>query len=207
MPTPTLSSGSKTPSCRPPKLDRVRQTLIDVLPSQRDANLIYKNSGCWLLIRAMTSRTETHAFDYGVTSKLPPIFDPGEISEKHPTIIARTILYLALCLQQLNPDFDVNQLHLRQSVEARIERYITIVSGLVTSDDELVSTVEGLECLSLQGLYHINAGSPRRAWLTFRRALNVGQLMGIHMRSTRIPGGRELWFQIVRADRYLVSPP
>ncbi|PMD23698.1 hypothetical protein NA56DRAFT_596167 [Hyaloscypha hepaticicola] len=68
----------------------------------------------------------------------------------------------------------------------------------------MVSTPEGLECLILQGLYHINAGNPRRAWLTLRRALNLGQLMGIHRRKgSTIPGGREMWFNAVRADRYL----
>jgi hypothetical protein len=137
-------------------------------------------------------------------SVIPPIFHLAEISKKHPAIIARTILYLAVCLQQLNPGFDTKQLHLMPSVEARVERYLTTVSGLITSDDELVSTMEGLECLILQGVYHINAGNPRRAWLTFRRALNIGQLMGIHRRSTEIPDGREMWFQIVQTDRYLV---
>ncbi|TVY29684.1 Transcription factor [Lachnellula hyalina] len=203
MPTPAQSSsGTKTPSCRPPKIDRIRQTLIDILPSQRDAQLISQNSSCWLLIHAMSTHT-TSMFGDREPSVVPPIFDLAEISKKHPTIIARTILYLAVCLQQLNPDFDTKQLHLLPSVEARMERYLATVSGLITSDDELISTMEGLECLSLQGVYHINAGNPRRAWLTFRRALNIGQLMGIHRRSTEIPNGQDMWFQIFQADRYL----
>ncbi|KAH6683183.1 hypothetical protein B0J14DRAFT_613124 [Halenospora varia] len=63
--------------------------------------------------------------------------------------------------------------------------------------------MEGLECLTLQGVYHINAGSPRRAWLTFRRAMNVAQFMGINRRTTDVPGGKIMWYQIVQADRYL----
>ena len=205
MATPAQSSsGNKTSSCRLPKLDRIRQTLIDVLPSQTDADLIYRNSCCWVLIRAI-SRQAASAFDVNDASIVPPIFNIAEISKEHPTIIARTILYIAVFLQQLNPGFDTNQLHLMPSVEARVERYLTTVSGLITSDDELVSTMEGLECLTLQGLYHINAGNPRRAWLTNRRAMNIGQLMGIHRPSTEIPSGREMWFQIFEADRYLVS--
>ena len=156
------SSGSKTPSCRPPKIDRIRQTLIDVLPSQRDADLIFRNSSCWLLIHAMSSHAAS-VFSENDSSVGPAIFHLAEISKKYPTIIARTILYLAVCLQQPNPDFDTKQLHLLPSVEARVERYLTTVSGLITSDDELVSTMEGLECLILQGIYHINAGNPRRA--------------------------------------------
>jgi hypothetical protein len=71
------------------------------------------------------------------------------------------------------------------------------------SDDGLVSTLEGLDCLLLQGAFYINSGNPRRAWLTFRRALNIGQLMGLHKRDTSIPNGREIWHEIVKRDRYL----
>ncbi len=87
-----------------------------------------------------------------------------------------------------------------------MDKFLSTVQTLITSDDELVSTMEGLECLVLQGVYYINAGSPRRAWLTFRRALNIGQLMGIHRKetSTSIPGGRKMFHQIIQADRYLV---
>lgn len=206
MPTPAQSNGSKASSCRPSKIDRIRQTLIDTLPSQKDADLISRGSSCWLLVHTLSTSSGSGCNLYGDAeiSITPPIFNLAEISKKHPTIIARTVLYLAVCLQQLNPGFDRKQLHLLPSVEARVERYLTTVSGLVTSDDELVSTMVGLECLTLQGVYHINAGNPRRAWLMFRRALNIGQLMGIHRPSSAIPNGIEMWYQIVQADRYLV---
>ena len=133
-------------------------------------------------------------------------FNLAEVSKRHPTIIARTILYIAVCLQQLDPEFDASQLRIYPSIEGRMDTFLSTVQTLITSDDELVSTMEGLECLVLQGVYYINAGSPRRAWLTFRRALNIGQLMGIHRKetSTSIPGGREMFHQITQADRYLV---
>lgn len=88
-----------------------------------------------------------------------------------------------------------------------MERIITTVQSLVTSDDELVSCIEGLECLVLQGLFHINAGNPRRAWLLFRRALATGQLMGIHRDKTpSVPNDvaeMDMWYKIVTGDRYL----
>lgn len=134
---------------------------------------------------------------------IPSTFDLSEVSKQHPTVIARTLLYISVCLQQLPPGFDTNLLHFPTSVESRVDRYISTIQTLITSDDELVSTIEGLECLVLQGIFHINAGNPRRAWLTFRRALTIAQLMGIHKRDSPVPGGREIWFQIVQADRYL----
>lgn len=107
-------------------------------------------------------------------------------------------------MQQLDPEFDTSQLRIYPTVEARMEKCVNVVQALITSDDELVSTITGLECLLLQGIFHINAGNPRRAWLTFRRSISIAQLMGIHKRETTVPGGREMWQQIIQGDRYLV---
>ncbi|KAJ5054278.1 uncharacterized protein L3040_000556 [Drepanopeziza brunnea f. sp. 'multigermtubi'] len=84
-----------------------------------------------------------------------------------------------------------------------MEKMIVTVQGLVTSDDEIVSTLHGLEALLLLGVFHINAGNPRRAWLTLWRAMSVGQLMGNHKSEPTLSGGRQMWFQITQADRYL----
>jgi len=171
--------------------------LVDLLPSQQDTDLIRTASSSWLLLHAFNSQK--------VEEVSATTFNIQEISKRHPTSIARSILFIAVCVQQLDPSFDTSRLHLLPTVDARIDKYMTTVQSLVTSDDEMVSTTEGLECLILQGLYHINAGNPRRAWLTLRRALNLGQLMGIHRKKgSTIPGGKQMWFQAVQADRYLV---
>ncbi|KAF4626677.1 hypothetical protein G7Y89_g11477 [Cudoniella acicularis] len=194
---------TKTPSCRVPKLERVRQTLVDLLPTQRDADLIVQHSNCSLLIHIMLQHAADPSGGESESDHIASVFHLEEVAKKHPVEIARTILYLAVCLQQLNPSFDRSKLSLLPTIEARIDRYLSTVQALITSDDELVSSMEGLECLTLQGMYHVNAGSPKRAWLTFRRALNVGQFMGIDRKTTELPGGRIMWFQIVHADRYL----
>lgn len=171
--------------------------MVDLLPSQQDTDLIRTASSSWLLLHAFNNQK--------VEEVSATTFNIQEISKRHPTSIARSILFIAVCVQQLDPSFDTSRLHLLPTVDARIDKYMTTVQSLVTSDDEMVSTTEGLECLILQGLYHINAGNPRRAWLTLRRALNLGQLMGIHRKKgSTIPGGRQMWFQAVQADRYLV---
>ena len=201
MPSPP-SSGTKTPSCRPTKVERLRQTLVDLLPSQQDTNLLCDASSCWLLIHAFNlSKHKANRENSG--NVVQSTFNLSEISKQHPTIIARTLLYISVCLQQLPPGFNTNLLSFPTSVESRVDRYISTVQTLITSDDELVSTIEGLECLILQGVFHINGGNPRRAWLAFRRAMGIAQLMGLHKRDTSVPGGREMWYQIVQADRYL----
>jgi hypothetical protein len=70
--------------------------------------------------------------------------------------------------------------------------------------DELLLYLTWLECLLLQGIFHTNGGNPKRAWLSFRRAGNIGHLMGIDKIGNTIPGGSERWYQIVQEDHYLV---
>ncbi|KAK9326756.1 hypothetical protein V1520DRAFT_316116 [Lipomyces starkeyi] len=126
-----------------------------------------------------------------------------DISKASATSIARSLLYIASCLQQLDPEFDTSQLKLSPSVDTRMERYVSAVQHLVTCDEELVSSVEGLDCLILQCSYRSNAGNPRRAWLTLRKAMNIAQLRGLHLPSCTIPGGRQIWAHIIQGDRYL----
>jgi hypothetical protein len=54
MPTPaTMASSTRSASCcRPSKIDRVRQHLVDLLPSQKDADLVSSSNSCWLIVHA-----------------------------------------------------------------------------------------------------------------------------------------------------------
>jgi hypothetical protein len=169
---------------------------LELLPSQSDIDLILSVSSSWLSI---------HAFSlHGVDGIIPVKYDVTEISKSPAISIARSLLYLASCLQQFDPGFDMSRLNLYPSANARMERFVSTVQSLVTCDEEMVSSLEGLDCLILQCSYHSNAGNPRRAWLTLRRALNIAQLMGLHLPSCAIPGGKHIWAHIVQGDRYLV---
>lgn len=139
------------------------------------------------------SRTVDHAFDMTAIRK-----------HSTPLAVAKNLLCISVMLQQLPPHFDQTRLHIGNTA-TRMDKIMSNVQTLITADDELVSSMEGLDCLVLQGVHHMNNGNPRRAWLTFRRALNVCQLIGIHKTSNKLPGGRGLWQQIIQADRYLVS--
>ncbi len=172
---------------------------MDLLPIQNEVNMVIRSSSSWFLTHAI----ENHALPKGDPVSTATL-NLAEVAKSHPTRIARTLLFIAVCIQQLDPEFDTSKLHLFPSPEARMQKMITTVQGLVTSDDELVSNINGLETLVLLGVFHINAGNPRRAWLNFRRALNIGQLMGIHKPEPALLGGKEMWLQITQADRYLV---
>ncbi|CAD6447311.1 5fe09b89-7443-4cbe-881c-131efb4b48bf [Sclerotinia trifoliorum] len=203
------SNGEKsTNQCRPlTKVERIRDVLIELLPSQEATNKLCSFSDSWLLMHSLSQHSPQIMLQ-------PTGFNPNHsfnipgIGKESPATIAQTLLYVAVCLQQVPHGYDASQLGFNTSIQARTDKIISTVSGLVTSDDELVACIQGLECLMLLGLFHMNAGNLRRSWLTFRRGMNIGQLMGLHRReefgSTALPpGGIHLWRSLMQADRYL----
>ncbi|KAM5343575.1 hypothetical protein ACJ41O_012112 [Fusarium nematophilum] len=93
-----------------------------------------------------------------------------------------------------------------------MRRLITAATTWVTTREEMHGTIESLICIILEGVFEVNCGNLRRAWVVYRRAMTVAQLMGLH-RSPMPPLKRIdpnvdadpkfMWFRIVYMDRYL----
>lgn len=67
-------------------------------------------------------------------------------SQSHPIVIARLLLVIALTIQQLPSDYDQSGLHFIGSLQDLKERIVAIIAT-ITSDDELIGSLEGIECL------------------------------------------------------------
>ncbi len=197
----------------------ISKALHALFPSQRDMEAIVRASaGPHFVVSLFHS---ARAFAEGRTEPpssvavVPPV-------TSHPAILARRLLQLALCMQQISPSFlHLHALELREPLVDVTNRISAVVSHAVTSNDELVSSVEGLECLVLLGFQQASAGNLRKAWLSFRRALSLGQLVGIdqaggpnhHHRAllrscdpssdSPRPSAEALWHRINCSDRYL----
>lgn len=152
-------------------------------------------------------------------SSLARVPDPSS----HPALLAKRLIQLAICVQQLPPDpgpdaaiSTERRLGLDKPPAQAMREWVSAASTLVTSDDDLVGCLEGLECLALLAFYQSDAGHLRKAWVTTRRALSMAQLMGIDKRNAgvirscdptsdpaRRPSASVLWFRINCNDRYL----
>lgn len=104
----------------------------------------------------------------------------------------------------------MNSLELRCHPSRLIAECVNTVTQYISSNETLVSSLDGLECLVLQGIFYNNDGKLRSAWLSYRRALNIAQIIGFH----RLPfdvttdseffiRARHIWYHIIYADRYL----
>ncbi|PKK53043.1 hypothetical protein CI102_1686 [Trichoderma harzianum] len=191
-----------------PKLKRVSRLLLEMMPSRAAIEFLDSQSSPWIcqLLRPLPSLKQSNKFSLLKTMPL----ESSTLS--HPTTIARALVCIVMCLQQLPQHVDITQFRLPSPRNEYMESLASIIISLVTSDDEIIATSEGLECLLLLSIYFVNSGRPRRSWLNNRRALAIAQLMNLH----RIYGEdikdnndseevnmAELWPHIIHYDRHL----
>ena len=131
----------------------------------------------------------------------------------HPVLISRYMLLLASLLQHLHSDLHKEVRGLSASPRAIMERLADLAIRLVTTNDELLGSIEGLHCVMIESVYQANIGSLRRSWLANRRAMSIAQLMGLnrseHQSQYKVLDPKTeyhpqlMWFRIVFLDRYL----
>ncbi|KAG8162454.1 hypothetical protein KVR01_008219 [Diaporthe batatas] len=131
----------------------------------------------------------------------------------HPVLIARKLLLLATFMQGITADAMQGLEALSISHKSTMSRLAEVSSKSVTSDDELVGSLEGIECIMIEAMYHNNAGNFRRAWVTHRRAMTIAQMLGLdrgagprvlldeHDQGRIDP--EHMWYRLVISDRYL----
>ncbi|KAL9038675.1 MAG: hypothetical protein Q9214_005186 [Letrouitia sp. 1 TL-2023] len=125
-------------------------------------------------------------------------------------LVAKTLAVLAVSIQQLPREFDFSRLSLPESPEALQDHYVTSVETLLSSDDGLASTVNGLQCMIILTKFYVNVGKPRKSWLITRRAICIAQMLGFHRqmnssfskdRANQRPD--YIWVQLFQMERYL----
>ncbi|KAJ5609785.1 hypothetical protein N7528_010352 [Penicillium herquei] len=132
--------------------------------------------------------------------------------DAHPVLIAKYMLHIATALQHLHPDFASDMDGLSESPRAMMRRLAGVAMNIVTTNDNLISCVEGLDCLLVESWHHTNNGNLRKGLITVRRAITIAQLMGFHRpgkahckivhRQTRVYP-EFIWFRINSLERYL----
>src|SRR5699024_941125 len=126
-------------------------------------------------------------------------------------LIARKLLLLGWFLQGC-PTQHLTHLGIDRR-DAIMSHAMRTAHDAVTSQDHLVGSVEGVECLLIESLYHNHAGDLRRAWLAVRRAILIAQLLRLSsgVKETALDEDADthseidpvfLWFRLMQMDRY-----
>ncbi|KAF2124244.1 C6 zinc finger domain-containing protein [Dothidotthia symphoricarpi CBS 119687] len=194
------------------KFEKLSRFLYGSLPSREDIRRICSASRhpAVLAHEVMTTPYSTlHKKGLATPETLLDIPEPSA----HPVLIARYMLLLATLLQHLHPDYHEGVKTLSESPRAIMDRLADLATSLVTTNDELLGSIEGLECVIIESGYQANIGNLRRSWVSSRRAMNIAQLMGLDIPNNQAQykvldpktkhDPRHMWFRIVYLDRYL----
>ncbi|KAK6211176.1 zn 2cys6 transcription factor [Colletotrichum tabaci] len=187
--------------------DEICKRLLEAWPSQQDMDIILSIPvETSQIIRAVictrTGSPRTSLPSSATLLEPPP---PGS----HPALIARSLLILASFLQGMPFSSAHHLARLGTPWQVLMSRAVKAAHSLVTSDDDLVASLEGIECIMLEGLYENYAGNLRPSWLAARRSVAIAQMIGLNrgVEPKSLTGSviepSDLWFRLVQFDRYL----
>lgn len=205
-----LTTTRNDPSSR--KYEGLSRFLHELLPSREDTERICKASRhSSILSHELLTTSYTTLYEDGLQTPDSLLMSPEPTM--HPVLIVRYMLQLALFLQHLPPDIHKEIQGLSESPRAIMERLADVAIYHVTTNEELIGSIDSLECIMLESLYQVNIGNLRRGWVAGRRAISVAQLMGLHRsdNQTRYKAldprtkynPQLMWLRIIILDRHL----
>jgi hypothetical protein len=162
----------------------VAQDLLKAWPSEADMVEIYAlpitySTHSHMNFCTSSSRTSNHEpLSAEDLLRLPP---PG----CHPVLIARKLLFLGSLLQGAVSTPSTSSL-MRERFCRIMTNAIETATRFTSTDDTLMTFVEGLECIMLEAMIHNYTGNMHRAWMAVRRATAIAQTIGLH-RGNKLP--------------------
>ncbi|KAJ0124430.1 c6 zinc finger domain containing protein [Diaporthe amygdali] len=226
--TPASISISLPPTMTGSKHRTLSQTLLAAYPSPRDLLNIGNAGEKMVLYLPLALVSPSHLLEKRVALEWEKLWGAQQqqqqyTPETHPVLIARQMLLLASVLQHLpaaqsaRSNNSYRQLgELSRTPRALARRLAEAAMTLVTAHDRFTTnTLEGLESLWLEAVYHEHNGSLRRSWLACRRAISAIHLMGFHGRRhtpmvpprtiLQQPDGetadlQQMWFRLVYSE-------
>jgi hypothetical protein len=156
---------------------RVTRELLSSFPSQAQVEILQD--------RVNRISTTCYQFDYkaplSTLHRKPAecIAKPDLLTpDSNPVLLAKQMLLFAAALRYLSPTetipgLDKHHHHIMNDLARAAIR-------IVTTNDLLLGSLEGLENIILEAFYHTDSGDIRQAWITMRRAVMAAQLLGLH---------------------------
>lgn len=188
---------------------KLSEKLAKAFPCQTDIDVLCKSDYistyyCHQMFTKSGDIPESDAFNF--VNDIARIPDPATTP---PVMMAKRMLIFASFLQYYRSQRIYG---LTEHPGVIMDRLVDTAIRLVTTNEKHVACIDGLECTILEGVFHSNSGSLRRAWLAFRKALVLAQLMRIDLPnpplmemygSTKKINPKFMWFRIVYMDSYL----
>ncbi|KAI0123181.1 hypothetical protein BJ170DRAFT_587171 [Xylariales sp. AK1849] len=202
-------SSNSTLSPRPPRVERLiashMRRLEVLIPIPSSLTAILQSTQKYWALWPLHPRELSQLVGLSVSVvSVARSFIHESIESNEPGRMAKAMVWLALCLQQLPKECGDKVQPLPSSAAILVFTYLDESDTLLNLDSELGSSISALECLILQSKCYVNMGRPRRAWKCIRRALNAAIFLGLHHTGNAVDTrNKTIWATIWRYDRQL----
>ncbi|KIW42123.1 uncharacterized protein PV06_05708 [Exophiala oligosperma] len=219
LPPPSYRTPDSQPSpisqmsaSRTSSLNQISQALLAAFPSQSDIDILLKDDGgictiCPQISSMFSGKDGGGGMIREHTGNAVKVAGP----HVHPVLLAKHMLTLSALLMSFPPHERIPGV--MEHHHGIMMRLADTAINLVTTNEELLGSVESLECVLLEGQHHSNCGNIRRAWLAHRRALMVAQLYGVNRLNGPTPkrldpepsnsSMQTLWTHVIYVDRFV----
>ncbi|KAK4696757.1 hypothetical protein P7C71_g1220, partial [Lecanoromycetidae sp. Uapishka_2] len=214
LPSPATTTSQVQSRRAAGKYEELSHTLIMAWPSQHDIDLI-----CTLPVGLSAHLHSGLCTPYSSSMHWDPP-SPREMlqlppSGSHPVLIARKLLVLGTFLQGIHPSYIENLADRGAVFRDIMSRVVDTAIRLVTTNEDLINSVEGIECIMIESMYQNYAGNLHRAWMAVRRATTVAEMMALHrglhspslkileLETRRAFNPDQICFRLVEMDAYL----
>jgi hypothetical protein len=198
-----------TPHFRMSRIKRARicEALTDLLPSQSAMCEILEIGGLWWdLMRTLHPYMCCEDDNISIQS-----YVLLALNQDNPCILGSALSWLAGSMQSLPMSYDTGHLSLPIPLNDLIQHYVSTIDRLIVCDDEISVSLEGIECILLQGQFYGNVGRPRKAWTILRKALSHALLLGLHRTASQTLATpsphhqrrENVWWHLVQCDAHL----
>ena len=167
------------------KHEALARALIAAWPSQHDLDIICTLPvGLSVYHQIGICKPHSGSVDQSPLSPREMLQLPSK--DSHPVLIARKLLVLGTFLQGVLPSSMKALAGLGTCFRDLMARVVDTAIRLVTTSEDLIRSVEGLECVLIEAHYHNYAGNLHHAWMAVRRGISIAQMMVLH-RGLRSP--------------------
>ena len=196
------------------KYEELSHALTAVWPTKRDIDLICTlpvGLSAHLHSGICTPYSSSMGWDPPSPWEMLQLPPPGS----HPVLIARKLLVLGTFLQGVVPSSIQDLPDLGVSYRETMSLVVDTATRLVTTNEDIIGSVEGIECIMIEAMYHNYAGNLHRSWMAVRRAITVAQMIALH-RGLNSPSLKilevktraafdpdQIWFRLTEMDCYL----
>ena len=196
-----IKPGAKTSN------DRIRQKLLAFVPIDKDIDIIFEEASAWTKIwMRYFPELELECSPSSIVEYTKTAIRSGPLLS-----LAKALLCITLSLQQIPASRVRGRLDLPIPAEELMYHYSSNIEKYIIGDDHHCGTLEGLECAVLLTKIDANAGRPRKAWLTHRRAMSFTLMMGLNRRArwqktptdqVTGPRRRAIFLALFQGDRF-----